>query len=150
MKNYTESAYSRMGLSPIQTSNASTGRRSPATRKVNPRGFNMGATSDIDSSTGRISGPRIDINMGTSGGAGVDPMALAQKKQRNLQGELELYRVSQFEKAMRDPETAIKNYEKSLRGERGQTEATIATNLNRRRGELESAINARKYRNLGV
>lgn len=163
MSSYISSSYSKMGLSPQGAISPTGGgfRRNPVqrgttTRRTTTRNsasryledIGSGATQNPsmpsndsgDSETGRIGGPRIDLNMG---GAEGDPMAEAQKKMRDREGEMLLHGQNEWEKAMSNPEPFLSKMREYLGRQPGQTEKRIDSNIQQERQRLAAAQQAR-------
>jgi hypothetical protein len=159
MNGYTESAYSRMGFSPKEkispkpklqptpligpgrttVERGTSVRSQPVERGRVDRGFSTrrgvgddggnysgSSMNDGGSNTGRISGPRIDINM--DGDIQDDPYEKMKKEMKDIAKGQQMAQWKGLKDAATNPSYRGK-YERSLRGQEGQSEATIKANL---------------------
>jgi len=117
MNGYTESAYSKMGLSPIRTLPVRTPitRRTP-TRRVIDRENGASPIDNINDGTGRIGGPKIDINMDNEGKS---QMQLGEEKLNEMWGSF-LNRQMDAGKKQLDQEQAKRDQFLKSRGMFGQ------------------------------
>jgi hypothetical protein len=95
-------------------------------RGVGDDGGNYSGSSmnDGGSNTGRIGGPRIDLNMDEQ-----DPYEKMKKEMENIEKGRQMAQWKGMKDAASNPSLYRAKYEKNLRGQVGQNEGTIKTNL---------------------